>query len=208
VERALGEEEARRSLLWLSWHVRVSVALFAVAALVLALDTVGYDGPLWAAFGLSLIATTLGFVGTMALTSRLADPIARGSALAGAGLVGATCAGYVYLVTVGSMNLELGRIPLHTLGLLLLGGLVSLGVHARAIGRLTGRRVLALPTFVLAGLLGAAVGAELLGVIPSLPHLSIAFLLPLASHTASAVQARGALRRFVDEDCRPSPDGG
>lgn len=196
--RALGEEEARRALRWLRWHFRVAIALLAIAGLVLAFEAMDYGGPLWPVVGLSLIAATLGSIGTVVLASRVSDPVARGSALVGAGLLTATCAGYIYLVTVGTLNLELSKVPLHTLGLLLLGALVSLAMHLRALGQLTGGPVPTATTFVLAGVLSAAVGAELLGVVPEVPYLSVAFLLPLTSHVVSVGTARRALRRFVD----------
>jgi len=183
---------------WLRWHFRVSIVLLAIAALVVALGTGEYTGPLWPAVGLSLIAATVGTAGTAALAGRVSDPIARGSALTGAALIAATCAGYIYLVTVGTLNLELSEVPLHTLGLLFLGGLASLAVYLRALGQLVGGAVRTAMTFALCGVLSAAVGAELLRVVPSVPYLSMAFLLPLVTHVVSVGTAWRMLRRFVD----------
>lgn len=195
----LAPDEARRARYWLTWHVRSGVLLTMVSATVLALVSADYDGPLWPIAGLSLIATTLAFVGTMALASRLADGIARGAGLGGAGLIGATCAGYIYLVTVGTLDLELGEVPLHTLGLLLLGGLVSLGVYAGAVQRLTevDDRRFVLATMAVASALGILVGAELLDVLPTVPLLPYLLLVPLALHVASMESARRALRAFA-----------
>ena len=198
--RSLTQDEARRAGYWLTWHVRSGVVLTIVAAVVMALVAGDYGGPLWPVVGLTLIGSTLAFVGTMALASRLSDGVARGSGSCGAGLIAGTCAGYVYLVTVGTLNLELGEVPLHTLGLLLLGGLVSLAVYAGALQRLTevDDRRFVLASMAVAMALAALVGAELLGVLPTVPQLPYLLVVPLALHVASAASARRALRAFVE----------
>ncbi len=196
--RSLEPEEARRAAHWLTWHLRSGVVLTIVSVVLLALVSGDYGGPLWPVVGLTLIASTLVFVGTMTLASRLGDAVARGSGFGGAGLIAATCAGYVYLVTVGTLDLQLGEVPLHTLGLLLLGGLVSLAVYVGAVQRLTGMgdRRFSLASIAVSSAIAVLVGAELLGVLPTVPMLPYLVVVPLALHVASAMSARRALRAF------------
>lgn len=201
----LAPEDARRLAFWLTWHLRSTTALLLVAIVVVALELADYGGPLWPVVGLSLIATTLGAIGTLALGGRVRDGTLRGSALSGAALLGATLAGYVYLVTVGSLNLELGAIPLHTLGLLMLGALLSLAVHARAIGARTNDPSPARAagvTLALCSMLGALISAEILGLLAARPWIATAMLAPLATHLWGMASARRALRAYADRSAR------
>jgi len=198
----LSAEEARRAALWLRWHFRAAAGLVAISAVVLLLVLGDYGGPFWAAVGLTLIGATLAFIGTMAMASRLSDAAARTGALTGAGLIGATCAGYIYLVTVGTLNLELGSLPLHTLALFLLGGLGSLAVYGFAVARLTGSaraRRPALATVGAASVIAAILGAAMVGLIPNSEGLALSLLAPLGTHLTTVRATRLSLVAYANE---------
>ncbi len=189
--------EAARVARWLRRHLGASYVALSVAAIATALVRADYGGPLWPVVGLSLIAGVLSALATSAMVGlRVTDTNARTSALGGAALLAATVVAYVQLVVAGSTDLELTPLPLHALGLLLFGALLSLAAFAAAVGRLTAdRRPSRAAKVAGLGLVLAAlvVGAELTGLFDPNP---LVLLVPGVLHLGAMHATHAALRDY------------